>query len=225
MPTYQNITHKVTILGNMWNGLEEWSTGFFIGNESGGDMGAAPTVAEAQAIATAWSTFFTHANTGIGTNWKTLGVKVSHVNTAGNADPSLTEYYYYPTAPVGNSAGAHFPPQIALVATLTTARARGYGSKGRMYIPGVIKGLDSTAHIDSSGAAAIATNLKTMFDAINGHADVPGEVVLNSALSAGIPGHPALMEPITGVRVGNVYDTQRRRRNQLVEQYSQVALA
>lgn len=224
MVSYQNITHKVTILGNMWNGLEEWSTGFFIGNDSGGDMGAAPTVAEAQAIATAWGTFFTANATGIGTNWKTLGVKVSMVNTSGHADPSLTQYYYYPTAKVGDAASAHFPPQIALVATLTTARPRGYGSKGRMYIPGVIKSLDSTAHIDPAATALIATGVKTMLDAINASPDVPGSVVLNSALSAGVPGHPALMEKVTGVRIGNVYDTQRRRRNQLVEQYSTAAL-
>jgi len=224
MVTYQNSTWRVQILGTMFGGLEEWSTGFFMGNTNGGDIGIAPTEAQAQAVATAWSTFFTTANNQFSSQFKTIGAKMSLVATNGQSDPANTAYYYYPTAISGGNGGAALPPQVALVATLTTARVRGYGSKGRMYLPGINHNVDTTGHLSVTEQTNIKNGMVTFLNSVNANVGGGSEVVLNSALSAGIPGHPALMEPITGVRVGNVYDTQRRRRNQLQETYVAGAL-
>jgi len=40
-----------------------------------------------------------------------------------------------------------------------------------------------------------------------------------------VPFKASLANQVTGVKVGTVYDTQRRRRNNLVEIYSSAALA
>ena len=213
------------MLGTMMSGNEEWSTGFFMGNTSGGDVGQSPTTADAQAIAAAWQSFFTLSANQVSSNFKTIGVKISLVATDGTADPGETAFYYYPTAISGGNGGAWFPPQIALVATLTTARVRGYGSKGRMFLPGINHAIDATGHMSPTEQTNIKNGIVTFLNAVNADITQDYEVVVNSALSAGIPGHPALMEPVTGVRVGNVYDTQRRRRNQLVESYVAGALA
>jgi hypothetical protein len=225
MVTYQNRTWRVQILGTMMSGAEEWSTGFFLGNIGGGDVGTAPTSTDAQTIATLWSTQFTNGSRGFSGNFKTIGTKISLVDTAGHADPANTAYYYYTTPISGGSGGSWFPPQISLVATLTTARVRGYGSKGRMFLPGINFPIDANGKMGSTEATSIKDGMKTFLDGVNTAFSSDYEVVLNSALSAGIPGHPALMEPVTGVRIGNVYDTQRRRRNQLTEQYVAGALA
>lgn len=229
MVTYLNSTHKVTFFGDTFAGNEEWSTSLWLGNASGGDTGADPTQAQADAIAALWETFFENSTTGITSYFNTLGVKVALVSTAGVSNPGSTVFSYYPTAIVGGAGSVStFPPQISLVATLTTAKPRGAGSKGRMFLPGVKHPIDATGHLISANVLTVRDNLKTLLDGINALPAVGGvthEVVLNSALAPGIPGHPATMTPITGVRIGNVYDTQRRRRNQLVETYSSVALA
>jgi len=49
-------------------------------------------------------------------------------------------------------------------------------------------------------------------------------VILASA-GRGTAGTGARNEPVTRIRVGNVYDTQRRRRNQLAETYVSANLA
>lgn len=224
MPTYAHITHRVTMIGDCFGGQEEWNTGFYLGKEDG-DIGSAPTLAEATAIATAWQAFFTAANSGISNDYRTIGVKVATVNTAGAVDGALTQFYNYPAAIVGNNSGANFPPQISLVATLSTIRARGHGSKGRMYLPGVMHSVDASGRIETANAVNVINGLKTFIDAVNAHADVPERVVLNSAQVSGVPFRAATIGNIISLKVGNVYDTQRRRRAQLQESYSTAALA
>jgi len=225
MVAYENITHRVTFIGDMFTGQEEWNTGFYIGNESGGDMGVDPSLAEAQACATAFSTFFTTAANAINGNYRFLGAKVSSVNTTGHVDAATTQFYNLPTPVQGAGSGVSFPPQISVVATLSTIRTRGHGSKGRMYLPGISAGPDSTGHIAATTVTSLTNTLKTCLDAINAHADVPGEIVLNSAAVTTPIARAAIMLPIQSIKIGNVYDTQRRRRNALAESYTTATLA
>lgn len=229
MPTYAQPSHKVTIFGTNFGGAEEWSTGFFLGAPFTGPLDDPPTQAEADAIAAAWQTFFTATSSPISSRWQTVGVKVQLVGTNGQGDPNSTVFSYYGSAISGNGTGAtHHPPQISCVVTLTTAKPRGYGSKGRMYLPGVGLGIGVDGRIDTSLMTSLLNNLKTFYDAVNDVAPVNGvqpSIVLQSAQTTGVPAHDALMSVITGFKVGNVYDTQRRRRNQLVETYQTRALA
>lgn len=225
MPTYKSRTHKLTFFGDMFGGTEEWTTSLFIGNDTGGDQGASPTVAEAQAAATAFNTLWSGAANGFNGAWRFQGVKASLVDTTGHIDVSETVFYTLPTPTTGNGGATSFPPQVSLVATLTTAIARGPGSKGRMFLPGVGWGIDSGAKIPGTNVNTLATALKTFLDAINASADIPGSIVVNSAEKTGVPFRAALMTKVTGVKVGDVYDTQRRRRNQLKELYTAKALA
>lgn len=220
MPNYAHITHKVTLIGDMFGGLEEWSTGFFMGDVGGGDFAQPPTQLETEEIAALWSTVFATPAMGISTHYRFLGCKVSYMTPSGVSDPSYTKYHWLPTPTVGTNAAVPFPPQIALVATLTTDKARGYGSKGRMYLPGINHTVTSSGKLDVVNTDAVSGLMATFLYDVNQNANIQGVVVLNSAASVGVPGHAAEMNPITGVRVGSVYDTQRRRRNALNEQYS-----
>lgn len=225
MVTYANLTHRATILGSMFSGAEIWTTNLFIGNTGGGDQGTPPTDAEALAIFNAFKTFWQTSSAGFHGSYALDGVKVSYVNTEGQTDPAFTKFYTAPTPVGGQMTGAAPFPQLALAMTLGTAKARGKGSKGRMYLPGVAFGTDSSGRLAIANAQAIANAGKAFIDAVNASADVPGEVVLNSAGGIGVPSTGPQMNKVTTVKVGTVMDTQRRRRNQLVEQYATATLA
>lgn len=213
---------RITIHGTSFNGNEEWTTGFYMGTT--GVDATQPTQAFMDIVKSSWQTFFTNATSYFGTAWKTDYVKGVLLGTDGKTIADSAMYSYYTTAIAGVQAGAMFPPQCALVATLTSGAPRGLASKGRMYLPGINATLDNTGHISSTNTGTIATNLKTFLNALNGTVEQPGVVILASqGRKAPLVG-PPVNAVVTGIRVGNVYDTQRRRRNQLLETYSGVTL-
>jgi hypothetical protein len=67
--------------------------------------------------------------------------------------------------------------------------------------------------------------MKIFLDGVNASTAVPGVVIVNSAEVTGVPFKAAEMNRVSAVRVGTVYDTQRRRRNKLVETYVNATLA
>jgi hypothetical protein len=224
MAKYAGIHHKVTLFGDMFSGTEQWTTGFSMNEVGGGPLLPDPTVAEATAIANAWAAIWTPAANGFSNLYRFLGCKVAAVNAEGVSDPGVTAWYYRP-APVAGGAGPTNAPQVSLAATLTTNIARGRGSKGRMFLPGVGFSVGADGKITAAQATTIAGQIKAFMDVINAAADVPGVVSLQSQEVTGVPFKASAANQVTGVKVGTVYDTQRRRRNNLVEIYSTAALA
>jgi hypothetical protein len=216
--TYAHKVTRVTIMGTMYNTAEIWNTGFFVGTETA-DV-TPPTQAAADMVKTAWQTFFTATGNSINYQFKTTGVKLALVNTDGHDDLAhiVTSMYTSPIA--GAETGSGHPPQIALVASLIAGTAKGVGHRGRMYLPGVAAPMDTTGHITTSYPASIATTLATFFSTVNSSFDSPGTVINASKGGTGFNLAPPINRSITDVNVGNVYDTQRRRRNALVETYS-----
>lgn len=102
-------------------------------------------------------------------------------------------------------------PQICLVTTLTTTRSRGRGSKGRFYSPAVVATPAANGRIAPDQVLNHVGQSTALISDINGLG--LGPVSVMSSLGAGSS------LPVTGVRVGGVLDTQRRRRNQLSEEY------
>lgn len=215
---------RVTLSGTMFGGAEEWSTGFFLGQE-GSDVADASQLT-ADAIRNAWITFFTNAGTAISNAYAFTQCKVAAIGADGHTELDQV-YYSYPTsATVGASAGSIQAPQVALVATLLSGTPRGKGSKGRMYLPGcTLAPASATGKLPSVSIGNIATNLKTFFDTLDGSFDVPQQLILAARGTGLIPGLNARNDFVETIRVGDVYDTQRRRRNQLVETYTSRVLA
>lgn len=219
---YAHSVARLTLHGTSFNQGEEWTTGLFLGFP--GSDASSLNQQFADVARDAWKAFFIKADSYIGTAWKFDYAKVSLIGADGRTNPDATVYSNLATPAVGASAGAQQAPQVALVATLTSDRARGLAAKGRMYLPGVNAPLDSSGHISSVNTATIAANLKTFLGALNSSFDQPGLVILASqGRKAPLVG-PPVSATVTGLRVGNVYDTQRRRRNQLQESYSVVTL-
>jgi hypothetical protein len=223
---YAHRVNKVQISGTCFGGQEIWSTGFYIGAT---DADAAdPGTTTAEAVGALWQAFFTNGTSAINQGFKTTSVKVSQLQTDGDVDLDMIDIYDYPSPISGTNGGPPMPPQISLAATLTSDLQRGLASKGRMYLPGVnLPVFFDNPHISPTEQNGIADKLKIFIDGVNNHSEIDGYVVLASK-GHKIQGTPdpddysysgGLTTRVTGLRLGNVYDTQRRRRNDIVEAY------
>ena len=230
MAVYAHNVNRVTISGDCFDGAEIWSTGFWMGSET---ADAGDPALSAEDIAGHWNAHFTTTAAITSNKYRTTQVKVSqHKASDGKVDLTKVDIYDLNPITTGNSAATKYPPQITLAATLTSDIQRGTGSKGRMYLPGINTVVGDTGKISATPQGNLVTSLKTMFDAINADADIPDRVILVSRGNklVTIPGGDiTYINPknvnVTGLRVGDVYDTQRRRRNDLPEVYITSVLA
>lgn len=110
------------------------------------------------------------------------------------------------------------PGQNTLCVSLLTSLSRGRASRGRFFPPTGAMNIDAnTGKVSASDAAGVAVGAQTLLDAI---ANEPGidlqspRVVVASDL-----GSPGPVRSVTRVAVGDVLDTQRRRRESLDEVY------
>lgn len=116
------------------------------------------------------------------------------------------------------------PAQDSVVVSLLTDAQRGRAHRGRFYPPtGYIAPNAATGRLSSSDTTTMAESAATLINNLN---DQPGldledpTIVIASSL-----GTPGPVRPVTRVAVGNVVDTQRRRRKSLPEAYATVELA
>jgi len=227
MARFRHDVCRVTAFGSCWQGAEEWSTGFYLGNDTS-DVDP-PTQASADFLLTHWLTFWNAATSKIMPDYTTTGIRIAYLDKeTGHVDPALN-FYAYPTTPDGGGGSLAFnAPQLSLVASFQARPDAGLGAKGRMFLPGVMAPISANGKISNVDRDGIATNLQTMFNNINGLIDVPGRLINASrGRGAQLFGDQPVNRYVEDILVGNVYDTQRRRRNQLQEDYvaRQIALA
>lgn len=143
----------------------------------------------------------------IGTDGKTVG------------EPKI---YDRPQAMPG-TATFTTPPQSSVAVTLTTDQVRGLAHEGRIFLPaGFGDVAANTGRISALVLSQLLTRFTTFFDGINTYLDtIPGQysIYIASAVRQGA------FRRVTGVRIGNLVDTQRRRRNRLAETYTSGSLS
>lgn len=141
-------------------------------------------------------------------------VKVAAVGTDGDylAEPKIHE------EAMGHGAGEDVLLQSSIVASLRSGATLGRGNRGRMYLPHTSSGFVSHSFkIDPTYATNIATAVAGLLEDAN--------TTLNSAITqAGLPVilsgvGSGITRSIQEVWVGNIVDTQRRRRAQVDEAY------
>lgn len=225
MAVYANDHVRVTIFGTHVDGNEEWSTNFHIGATDSGSGNFDVAQEWVDALLPLWQTFFTSSSTAIINVCKTVGIKAGVVRASDGKfalDTIKTATYATPVA--GTSTSPIFPPQVALVAQLR-ASGVGLGTKGRMYLPGPAHSLQGNGKISGANATSVANNLRTFLDAAETAVNSPGYIINVSKGRPGVPFTAPINKRVTEVRVGDVYDTQRRRRNGLTESYSTATMA
>lgn len=175
------------------------------------------TPAQGQALITAYIQQFT----AVGVRWaeysNLIGIKVSAVGVDGKylTDPRV---FTAPANTKGNQGAVL--PQSTVCVSLRSGSSFGKANYGRAYLPHTLMPIaagtpyaDDPAVIGAkNGALEWVNQVNTVAKAID-----PGYRV--HIMSNGSTG-PGAAKPVTRVGVGDVIDTQRRRRNNLKETYS-----
>lgn len=125
--------------------------------------------------------------------------------------------YKAASRPTGTATGGIAPLQIAPVASWRTPQI-GRRGRGRIYIPGVpLTQIDATSRLKSSYVSNQLTNSVNLLE----DTSVWISVSPNLSVRPIVTGAPyTKYGVINQVRIGDVADTQRRRRRSLVETYS-----
>ena len=207
---------RVTLSGTCFGGAEIWSTGFYLGRENADASPITPTAVSD--VANAWNTFFQDPESCISGYYEFTMCKIAMIEEDGKTIPDSAQYYSPPALVKGGAGNSSQAPQVSLVATLANSLPRGLATKGRMFLPGVAREVNATGHLDTLWTTGIADNLQTFFNTVYNDADLPRNPVLAS-VGRGPLLTDGTIRNVTQIRVGNVYDTQRRRRNGLTEAY------
>lgn len=217
---YRHYVCRATAFGDCYGGVEEWSTGCFFGVADADTPD--PTQASADAFLAAWLTFWNNATTSITLQYRTVGVRFAKLSKDDGKVIPAYNFYAHPTVPDPGGGGAGSPiPQSSVVLSLQARPDAGLGAKGRMYLPGVDHGIGSNGMMTGGDTLAIVNNAATMFNGLNDHADVPGRLInASQGRNLGLLNDQPVNRYVQDLLVGSAYDTQRRRRNQLVETYS-----
>lgn len=222
-----------TISGDCFGGAEIWSTGFWTGNDASNLPGTQVPQATVDQVAARWQTFFTSTNSNISNVYKTNVVKAAYFHTT--IEGGITQYgtptYHTFATPLtgGGIISAPLPPQITMCVSLNSGYRTGTAARGRMFLPGVNATMDSgTGRINSTYRNQVATAMQTFINGVNTDS-VPGSagkmILVGRGAVPGVAPHEAKNAYVTGLKVGDVYDTQRRRRNGFRENYYGLAVA
>lgn len=142
------------------------------------------------------------------------GVKVAALGLNGEYI-AAPKYRTAQTAWTGSAA--QIVPQTSVCVTTMASSTFGKGKRGRFYIPHSQIPLDTAKPTGSSGGVQdIADAAAAFIGDVNGilaGIQAANHVVIPSEVTGASP------QAVTAVRVGNVNDTQRRRRNNMPETY------
>jgi hypothetical protein len=197
--------------GGTLPGNDEWSCGIRLAPND--PQSAVNDPALLAKVATAIQKFHTTAGAGISGRAILTFVKCNLIEADGHYSEGVTYEQVMANVPGGGGSTNSPPNQIALAISLTTAVSRGPAHRGRFFAPMPIYLLANDGRISTADQALAKTTATTLLTELNA-ASANTKVAVYSRKRLA-PAHRI----VTGIAVGRVYDTQRRRRNKLVEAY------
>lgn len=221
MPFTENFA-ELRFGGPSFSNQETWSCGLKL-KQLGGDS---PTAMQSNILATldqvedAVIAYFQDPNASFNGGMRLQWIRFNVISAA-------TGKYFYPNNPIIREIENPIAPpgpinvaQIAYAVTLRGTQRRGPGSRGRWFVPVGIgaSSVTSTGVMPENAAIAFADAAGTFLSALADTAG-PGDLDQWSPWLYGDGVGGASDSAVATVSVGNVYDTQRRRRNQLEETY------
>ena len=210
-PGPYNVAHLYLQWGGTLPGGEEWSCGLRMQPVGQGVANNSQTRLDAAAAAI--EKFHGTSPSEISPRAKLTFTKLNAIGTDGKYLANTTLEHVHANVP-GTGLDSRTPAnQIAMVVSLTTGFSRGPAHRGRFYLPLPTMTVGGDGRVDTGETAVVkqaATTLLTDLNAIDAGFKV---AVMSRKLGA------AIGRNVTGIEVGRVLDTQRRRRNKLVEAY------
>lgn len=168
------------------------------------------------AAADAWGSRIMESTAPVFTATDTVltGVSLYKLDTSGHTE------FIWPADPdhvnVAGTGGDSLPSEVAVCVSLETG-ILGRSYRGRSYLPGLAKaacGADGT--INTTYYEHIADRYADLVTALDSHLD-GGDSFINIGILSETKG---IFTEVIGVKAGNVFDVQRRRRNGGPEVYS-----
>lgn len=226
MATYPNNFIKMTFGGTLAAGQDEWNCGINLAASEPGSP-SSPGFLNTAAfdsyveqispdITTIMSRFFSDPIMTIQANIKLDYVKFALINKLGEyeKEPAIFEL----GSVGGNDTSSGYIPQISQVITLQSDKWRDPGKYNRFYLP--ISAPRTANQYKITNTAERAERVAFLLEALRRAVTVGGvtKAVLPCAVSSSTR-ETEDYRPITIVKVGDVYDTQRRRRNKISENY------
>lgn len=221
MPTYTEDHLLLRFGGDAYAGQEEWSCGVRLAWNVVPAPGDQISAAE-DALAIIAPICGAYVSSGAADF--SSGVRLTYVKL--NPIQATTGKYRFPNQPVEYlvpdpkpvGSAAPGPPQVAYVVTLRAEDyRRGPAAFGRFYVPCGDVGVTGTGVFSEASAQAYADRAGTFLEDIQFISADPGEVLRVQLFGDGVGG--PRQSNVRSVEVGNVYDTQRRRRASIDETY------
>lgn len=211
---------KLTWGGSLANDEEIWTCGIHFANQNADVLGGAWTSIDGTVmsnIANVIRTMHTTSGLAIPQGVKLEWVKVALIGRDGKYEQAPKEFIFSTAA--GGATSSPYAPQLSTVITLQSNKYKDPGKFNRYYVPSLgpigASNYKYTKAMTDEMAEAHATMLDDLNDIFNG---LSGQMTLRAAA---VNQKTASYEYITKVKVGSIVDTQRRRRNKLVEEYSE----
>ena len=206
----------LTLAGTLAQGNEIWTCGLHLDSlvspVAPGDWEEVYT-ARAQEYADACSAFISDIDMKVPQDVLMNEVRLTHRGTDGK---TIGEPIIVQTNARGG-ANNGYAPQNAMVNTLVSNKARAPGRYNRFYLPVSLNPQNEVYKMEPGAQAAYAARLQEFIDALNtiGTQDEDNTQFVNVVSSAG----EGSSLGVTKVMVGQIVDTQQRRRNALNEAY------
>lgn len=228
MATYREGFIKLTFGGQLAAGQDEWNCGINLTAQNdalipigGVDLERAFDlyVEEMQDdIVTIFSAYVSDITTKIPSGATLDYVKLALIGTDGKY---VKEAAVFEVIGVTGGAGNAYVPQVSLVMTLQSEKFRDPGKYNRFYLPTIAP--TNTQGYRPANTLAIAERTADLLSVLTREMSPFNNAV--RVVPAAVSSSDKIDEPyreIKYVKVGNVFDTQRRRRNKIGEIYSTV---
>lgn len=164
----------------------------------------------------AMSTLMSDSDLQWGNFSQATGLKAAALDTSGHylAEPVTRDIQ---TPASGSSTGLVYPADTVVV-SLRSPSTFGEANRGRMYLPHcAINRVTATPFMNGTAIGNVATAAALFLNTVNDVCNTgpePGVIQIMSSKGTGTS------KGVTSMAIGNVLDTQRRRRNRLVENYT-----
>lgn len=211
--TYPHNFLRLQVGGSLY-GVEQFSWSLSLADWELNSEPSTPPTEVPQGIIDAVVAF--HTNTWVSNVAKIEFIKLNEIGVDGryvSDDTTVVHDFATPVAGAGANTGTW--PQLSVAVSLLTEAKRGLAHRGRFYPPAIMA-VPAAGKISAGLPLTVANAATMMINAIN--ASIPEyDVVVASGVRGGA------FRRVSQVVVGDVIDTQRRRRTSIPEVYTPAA--
>lgn len=206
-----NGPHMYLQWGGTLPGGDQWSCGLRMAPTAAYTPENSPT--QLATAAAAVEAFHTRADSMISPRAVLTFTKFNLVDVNGHYAAQTTQEHAHANLPGAGVVAATPVNQVALAVSLVTGFSRGPAHRGRFFLPLPAISIQADGTINDAAREMVRSSAQTFIDALNGVSTGLDVAVFSRKLGQ------ASHRVVTGIEIGSVLDTQRRRRNKLKEKY------